>query len=362
MHELYRFCKELNPSCIDGQFPLGSLVQATDGNFYGTTLSGGAWSWGTVFRLTPAGVLTTLYSFCAGESTCPDGSEPASGLIQASDGNLYGTTSGDNVLPNCLQSYSCGTVFQMTLGGTLTTIYSFCAQANCADGRSPVAGLVQASDGNFYGTTQGGGANYNGSCGQGCGTFFQLTPQGQLTTLYNFCSQANCADGSQPTATPIQGTDGKFYGTTATGGEFGGEFTGGTIYQFAGTTLETLLSFDSLGDSEPAGLFQDTSGIFYGTNVQSGSNLGFIYKMNMGLGPFVRTLPTSAAAGATVFILGTNFKGATAVSFNGTPAAFTRVSATEIKTTVPSGATSGTVTVTLPGSTLSSNVGFIVIE
>lgn len=360
MRVLYRFCADVHNSCTDGQFPLGRLVQATDGNFYGTTLSGGQWSWGTVFRLTPAGILTTLYSFCPSESTCPDGSEPSAGLIQASDGNLYGTTSGDTVLPNCLLQYSCGTVFQMALDGTLTTIYSFCAQTNCTDGRNPAAGLIQASDGNFYGATAGGGANSNSDCQQGCGTFFKLTTGGELTTIYSFCSQANCADGSQPTATPIQGTDGNFYGTASTGGAYGGEYYGGAIYQVSSdSTVRTLLSFnDSTGNSEPAGLFQDTNGTFYGTNVASGSNFGYIYKMNMGLGPFVSTLPTSAPVGATVLIKGTNFKGVTSVSFNGTPATFTLFSSTEIKTTVPSGATTGTVTVALPHSTLSSNVAF----
>jgi len=360
MRVLHRFCADMQPDCLDGQDPFGPLVQATDGNFYGTTYFGGKFEWGTVFRLTPEGVLTTLYTFCPGEGTCPDGSSPSSGLIQASDGNLYGTTSGDNVLPDCSLNQGCGTVFKMTLDGTLTTIYNFCAQTDCTDGRNPFAGLVQASDGNLYGATRGGGANANSNCQQGCGTFFKITTGGELTTIYSFCSQTNCADGSQPSATPIQGTDGNFYGTASTGGAYGGEYYGGAIYQVSSDlTVKTLLSFNgSTGTSEPAGLFQDTNGIFYGANVAGGSNFGYIYKMNLGLGPFVTTLPTSAPVGTTVLIEGTNFKGVTAVSFNGTPATFTRVSNTEIKTTVPSGATTGTVTVTVPSGPLSSNVAF----
>jgi uncharacterized repeat protein (TIGR03803 family) len=301
MRVLYRFCADMHPSCVDGQFPVGRLVQATDGNSYGTTLSGGQFESGTVFRLTSAGVLTTLYSFCPNESTCPDGSSPSSGLIQASDGNLYGTTSGDDVLPDCSLNQGCGTVFKMTLDGTLTTIYNFCA-TDCTDGRNPFAGLIQASDGNLYGATRGGGANANSNCQQGCGTFFKITTGGELTTIYSFCSQANCADGSQPTATPIQGTDGNFYGTASTGGAFCGEFYGGAIYQVSSdSTFKTLLSFNgSTGTSEPAGLFQDTNGTFYGTNVQGGNNFGYIYKMNLGLGPFVSNLPTAAPVGATV--------------------------------------------------------------
>ena len=197
----------------DGRVAVGGLVQGTDGLFYGTTAHGGANGDGTVFTITPSGTLTTLHNF---DNT--DGYEPFyGGLVQASDGNFYGTTTqgGAYSSPYCS---GCGTVFRITPSGTLTTLYSFCSQPNCVDGAFPQAGLVQGSDGNFYGTTFGGGAN--GNCAGGCGTVFKITPIGALTTLYSFCSQPNCADGDEPLTTLVQGTDGNFYGETQLGGAY----------------------------------------------------------------------------------------------------------------------------------------------
>ena len=193
----------------DGSFPQAGLVQGSDGNFYGTTASGGDNESGTVFAITPAGTLTTLYSFCS-QPNCADGSFPQAGVVQGSDGNLYGTTSEGG-------AYGFGTAFELTLGGTLTTLYSFCGQTGCTDGATPAAGLVQATDGNFYGTTIAGGANQTCSGGTGCGTIFRITTAGALTTLYSFCSLANCADGELPNGL-VQGTNGTFYGTTSAGG------------------------------------------------------------------------------------------------------------------------------------------------
>jgi uncharacterized repeat protein (TIGR03803 family) len=157
--------------------PVGALVQGTDGNLYGATVAGGVHGSGAVFRTTPGGTLTTLYSFCT-LTNCADGEYPEAGLIQASDGNFYGTTfrGGANSL--------AGTVFKLTPGGTLTTLYSFCSLTNCADGEGPMAGLIQASDGNFYGTTF-----------FGYGTVFKITPGGMLTTLRIF---QDGADGLIP--------------------------------------------------------------------------------------------------------------------------------------------------------------------
>ncbi len=187
----------------DGGIPVGGLVEGTDGYLYGTTSVNGANNYGTVFKMTLAGALTTLYSF---KST--DGSTPTGTLVQASDGNFYGTTNSGG-------ANNYGTVFQMTPNGTLTTLYSFCHQSFCPDGSSPYAGLMQASDGNLYGTTYRGG---NFSQGDTHGTVFTITPTGAFANLYNFCSQANCADGAYPYAGLIQATDGKLYGVTKTGG------------------------------------------------------------------------------------------------------------------------------------------------
>src|SRR5580700_6157164 len=119
-----------------------SLIKGIDGNLYGTTAFGGANEGGTVFKLTPNGVLTTLYSFCA-QPNCADGGDPTAGLVLGTDGNFYGTADGG--------VYGHGVVFKITPKGKLTTLHSFCAEANCADGATPFAGLVQATDGNFYG-------------------------------------------------------------------------------------------------------------------------------------------------------------------------------------------------------------------
>ena len=129
----------------DGSNPHASLIQATDGNFYGTAYAGGDSDNGTVFRITPAGALTTLHSFDGA-----DGAFPVANLVEATDGNFYGTTYFGG---NC-GSPGCGTVFKITPSGTLTVLYVFCSQPNCSDGSLPASPLLQASDGNFYGTTQ----------------------------------------------------------------------------------------------------------------------------------------------------------------------------------------------------------------
>jgi uncharacterized repeat protein (TIGR03803 family) len=253
---LYSFCSQ--GRCVDGSNPFyGRVVQASDGNFYGTTVDGGASDDGTVFKITPNGTLTTLYNFCS-QSNCADGSNPYDGLVQGTDGNFYGTAfaGGANTL---------GTVFKITPSGTLTTLYSFCSQSNCADGANPYAGLIQATDGNFYGTTFSGGAN-------GVGAVFKITPSGVLTTLYSFCSLEGCADGKRPHNGLVQGTDGNLYGTAGGGGAHGG----GTVFKITPTgSLTALYSFCSLtgctdGFSPVAGLLQGRDGNFYGTTLEGG--------------------------------------------------------------------------------------------
>jgi uncharacterized repeat protein (TIGR03803 family) len=191
----------------NGDYPDGRLVQGTDGNFYGTTEEVNSGS-GTVFKMTLAGKLTTLHKF-----TGTDGAGPTSALVQASNGNFYGTTQAGG-------TNSEGTVFEITAGGKLTALYSFCSKSECADGANPSAGLIQATDGNLYGTTFSGGSNET-SCNGGCGTIFKITTSGALTTLYNFCSKSGCADGSQPQEGLVQDTNGAFYGMTYYGGTDG---------------------------------------------------------------------------------------------------------------------------------------------
>jgi uncharacterized repeat protein (TIGR03803 family) len=181
----------------DGYQPQAELIQGSDGNFYGTAALNGMLGGGTVFRISPSGSYTSLYSFAGSPS---DGSHPVAGLTQGSDGNFYGTTEGGGA-----KGY--GTVFRISPSGNETNLYSF---SNSPDGLAPRAGLVQGSDGNFYGTTAGGGTN---TCN--CGTVFRISPSGNYTSLYSFAGYPN--DGAVPLGL-AQGSDGNFYGTTSTGG------------------------------------------------------------------------------------------------------------------------------------------------
>jgi uncharacterized repeat protein (TIGR03803 family) len=333
---VYNFCSKAH--CADGGAPVEALLQGSDGNLYGATGSGGSGYGGTLFKLTPSGTLTTLYSF-----PYPGG---PSALIEATDGSFCGTTEAGG-------DFEGGSVFKLTPSGELTTLYSFCYQATCIDGASPYGALVQGADGNFYGTTNIGPGGFNGG-----GTVFQMTPDGTLTTLYNFsCSEGGCS----PTAGLVLGTDGNLYGTA----EQGGATFGGTIFQITPSgTLTTLHSFCAQsncadGGYPYGGLVQATDGDFYGTTSEGGANNdGTVFKLAMGLAPFVKTVPTAGKAGMAVTVLGTDLTGATSVTFNGTPAVFTVVKASEIATTVPAGAGTGVVTVVTPGGTLTSNVAF----
>jgi uncharacterized repeat protein (TIGR03803 family) len=169
---------------------------ANDQNFYGTTYAGGAYNAGTVFRLTPSGTLTTLYSFCQ-QTACVDGFQPYGALVQGTDGLLYGTTVYGG-------AHGQGSVFSIaTSGETFTTVYSFYC---CSDGALPESALVQGSNGDFYGTTS-------------YGTIFEITPQGTLTTLYKFCSLQYCEDGNAPSGNPALSADGVLYGAATEGGD-----------------------------------------------------------------------------------------------------------------------------------------------
>jgi uncharacterized protein (TIGR03437 family) len=231
-------------------FP-GPLVQAADGNFYGLTTQGGATNSGTVFKMTPEGTLTTLYSFGA---TSADGVSPEGGLIQGTDGNLYGTTRLGGI-------HNHGTVFSITPAGTKTTLYNFGGAST--DGDLPVAGLIQATDGDFYGTTLAGGAGGASVSG----TVFKITPGGALTTLHAFGSTAG--DGIAPATALMQATDGNFYGTT----NQGGMYNEGTVFKITpGGTLTTLYSFHPVNTfAYPSGLIQAANGNFYGTIAPAGS-------------------------------------------------------------------------------------------
>jgi uncharacterized repeat protein (TIGR03803 family) len=243
---LYDFCSQAG--CTDGETP-SALIKGTDGNFYGTTSGGGANGYGTFFRITPSGALTVVYNFTINDVY-------PSQVIQATNGDFYGTNAN-----------GAGRVFEITPTGTLTNLYSFCTLSGCADGRAPVAGVIQGKDGNFYGTTEEGGTT-NTDCPSGCGTVFQMTPSGTLTTLHSF----DYTDGAQIEAPLVQARNGNFYGT-AFGGGTG---TWGTVFEVtSGGTFTTLFNFPVLagapGGEFPSGaLIQGSNGNFFGITSDGG--------------------------------------------------------------------------------------------
>ena len=364
---LYSFCSL--PNCADGAGPVAGLVEPVGGDLYGTTGVGGVnnnscfMGCGTVFKINTAGALTTLYSFCS-QPNCADGSGPQAGLVQAADGNLYGTTSAGGMNNE-------GTIFRITPAGALTTIYNFCSLADCVDGADPVASLFHSTSGDLYGTTKLGGTN---CVPEGCGTLFKVTLDGALTTLYSFCAQANCADGRYPAASVIQATDHNVYGTTESAGANSSFDEYGTIFRITPAgALTTLYSFCSLaeckdGAAPVSALLQSTDGGIYGTTLMGGvyntafGGDGTIFELSVGLGPFVKTRREFGEVGGSVEILGTDLTGTTSVTFNHTPAVFTVHSPSLIVATVPDKATSGPVEVLTPLGALFSNVPFQVLR
>jgi uncharacterized repeat protein (TIGR03803 family) len=280
---LYSFCSQ--PNCTDGSTPVAGLILDAAGNLYGTTLYGGSTDCpagcGTVFELSPTGsggwTETVLHSFT---NNGADGYGSSAGLIFDPAGNLYGTTrgGGSGCNPN-----GCGTVFELTpaTGGGWTehVLYSFCSQPNCTDGSTPVAGLILDAVGNLYGTTFYGGTQYDG-------TVFELSPgKGggwTETVLYNFCSQTNCPDGSNPSAGLTFDAVGNLYGTTVTGGDSGvpcGNFDCGTVFELTpatggGWTEQVLYSFGAYpdGGQPSASLILDAAGNLYGTTFYGGTS------------------------------------------------------------------------------------------
>jgi uncharacterized repeat protein (TIGR03803 family) len=321
----------------DGGLPDAPPIQATDGNFYGTVrgslTAGGS---GTVYKLTltPSVKLTTIFSF---DGT--HGEFPAAPLVQGTDGNFYGTTEQGG-------SNGAGVVFKITPAGKLTVLHNF----DTTDGADPIGPLIQARDGNFYGTTEKGGT-------QGSGVVFKITAGRVFTILHNFNS---ATDGGSPFAGLVQATDLNFYGMAASGGS--GEV--GTIYRInAQGSFSVLHNFDNTTGASPSvTLVQHTNGKIYGVAFLGGTHgQGTFFSLNASLPPFVSLLPYSGKVGGTIEFLGQGFTSTSTVSFNGTVVKPTSLTGTFLMAPVPSGATTGFVTVTTSSGTLKSNKIFRVI-
>lgn len=374
------------PGSNSGANPEGGLVQARNGFFYGTTYSGGVNGYGTLYQLTPGGAFTILGGFSSGNpggnpagklllgldgylygtasfgglqnfgtlfrSGVPDGTTavlatfagadgayPESDLIQATDGNFYGTTIRGGAA-------DVGTIFRVTPGGARTILYSFTGNL---DGAEPLRGVVQARDGNFYGIARTGG-------GAGAGVIYRLTPGGAFTVLYSFTTSG--ANPFNSYGGLALGSDGNLYGVTFQGGTSGA----GTIFRSTlNGSVTVLYHFTGGGDGgyPRAGLTLGSDGAFYGTTSGLNGNFSTIFRLDLGLpapAPVITALaPAVAAVGDTVALQGDHFIDADSVTFTGAsgaavPAAsFTVRARTYLEAVVPAGALTGAVTVTTHG-------------
>jgi uncharacterized repeat protein (TIGR03803 family) len=317
--------------CSEGSNVYAPVVQGFDGNFYGTASDGGCEVFGTVYKITPSGTLTVVYTF-PGTS----GLAYPQAITLGTDGNFYGTTLG--------ATGGYGAVFKLTPQGKLTVLHTF-----TDFGQSPKGMIIQANDGNFYGTTAKGGTD-------GVGAVYRMTPAGGFTIIHNFSEGDGM--GLFPSAGLVQATDGKFYGAS------GSNTSSGVIFQITSTgTFTVLFNLTNTaglypGQNPQVALFQNTNGTLYGDTYGGGPALGgVLYSVGMNLRPFVSFVGPlfKGKVGQTIEILGKGLTGASKVSFHGASATFTVVSDTYLTAVVPAAATTGTVTVTTPGGALTSN-------
>jgi uncharacterized repeat protein (TIGR03803 family) len=437
-------CDQTLTICPLGDFPSG-LIESADGNFYGTTVAGGTGlnSQGTVFKLTPSGQLTVIYNFAEqSDGSLPNGAAPTS-LVEGIDGFLYGTTLVDG-------GNGVGTVFKLSKTGTITLLHSFCNTIDCHDGANP-SFLTQAIDGNFYGAT--------GPNNPPTSVLFRMSPSGAFKVLHNFDPKTQ-PDGTGVFGM-LQASDGNFYGTTVAGsqlkpfnsvfrlnptttqytilhafnspnnnlpnvaasgltlasdgklyglrvgsilyrltpsggyheigplsqtqfsdgdliqasdGNFWGDFFSvpGIVFSAAlsGSVLRNLPLNSNVNGAQPSGIFQAADGKVYGVAFRNGAptngqpSNGTVWFIDAGLPApsptLVNFLPASGKAGSTVLLQGAHFVGTTEVKFAGVTASFKVLTANYIRATVPAGAITGSIAVTNAGGTVSSQKTFIV--
>jgi uncharacterized repeat protein (TIGR03803 family) len=372
-----------NFSGSDGNLPFGGLTLGPDGNFYGSTRLGGASGGGTIFKITSAGTLTTLHSFDGSDGASPWGAPvlgkngklygttcgfnlpttaysitlagkfktinssfvpcPQAPLLLGSDGNFYGTSPSGGIVD--------GTVFRMTTAGTIKIIANFTGP----NGSAPFSPMAQGNDGVLYGTTTAGGS------GQG-GVVFKLNTTGKKFTLLRQFDPTDPADGVTPFAGLVAANDGKFYGTTISGGNEPGA--GGIIFQIDSKgDYSVVHNFDiTHGGGPMATSTQHTNGAIYGLTESGGAfNGGVVFSLNMGLPPFAILQTLWGTAGQTVEILGNGLTGTSSVKFGSGSATFNVISDTYMTAVVPADGTADFVTVTTPSGTLTSNRRFNVV-
>ena len=334
----------------DGRYPQARPIQSLYGDFYGTT-SGDDTHPGTVYKIDGNGGFTNLHAFAG-----PDGANPIGALVQGTNYWFYGTTSNGG-------THGAGTIFRISSSGAFEVLFSF----DGTHGANPTAGLIQANDGNFYGVTSLGGP-YQG------GVVFKMTPARQVTILHNFTGGSWGSgptagnDGAGPLWDLTQATDGYLYGTTFGGGTFGW----GVLFRISTTAEFTVLhnfsvnpachdAFACFDGASPVAVIQHTNGFLYGFT-ESGGQMGngSLFRFDLGQAPFVTYLPSYGRVGMTADILGQYFTPASEVFFNGVRAQIIKVETTYMRVVVPDGATSGWITVTTTKGMLKSNKVFLV--
>ncbi|PYX09568.1 MAG: hypothetical protein DMG88_05515 [Acidobacteria bacterium] len=364
-------------------FCVNPLVQGSDGNLYGTALRGGTGYAGTVFKITPSGKFTLLFTFpqSSGPISFPDGNLPNGPLTWASDGNLYGTAEYGGT-GNCLNGPGCGVVFKITPSGSFTVLHSF--TNSDGNGVLPQTGLVQATDGNLYGTTSAVTSSF------GCGTIFRISLTGTFHHVYTLPHDKSL--GCTPLVPLVQHTNGLIYGDTIVGGT--GTPSGGVFFKLnanlplfvsllpysgkVGKTIEflgqgfTLTSTVSFSGAATTPTLLSSTGTYLTATVPNGATTGFVTVTTSGgalksnkifrVTPQITSFtPTSGLVGASVTITGVSLKQTTKVTFGGVKAAsFTVDSDTRVTATVPRDTVTGSIAITTAGGTATSSGTFTV--
>lgn len=321
-----------------GGSPTAPPIQSLYGDFYGTTFATGGIEGmpgveGSVYKITEDGSFTLLHGFSG-----PDGDIPWGPLVQATNYWFYGTTAGGG-------THGDGTIFRISSKGEFESLFNF----DGTHGKGPYAELIQAYDGDFYGVAVNGGAHNSG-------VVFRMTPKNQVTVLYDFTGGS---DGSGPIGGLVQATNGYLYGTTEQGGAYGG---GVLFRISTSGDFKVVHNFQQSTGSDPQNtLIQHTDGFLYGETVFGGSyGQGVFFRFDLGLPAFVTYLPSYGRVGMTVQILGDGFTDDTQVFFNDVKAEVTEVEPTYLRAIVPDGASTGPITVTTTKGVLKGNKPFIV--